>query len=547
MEDKRAIYKTLPFEIECENGEFLNKDSLYECYSYNSNFARCALSEENSEFFKAKKKQMMNLLYDEKCTSFYIQENPSISEDEINSMSSTIYVNQEEKELYIFAKQFDNLDCQKIFEEIKERLELTESADELKSYKPKLFFHSTLLAGDSETSTPLYFGKVDSEGRFEPLSPTYILNDLGEGKAHLKVFLDNQSLILYNYSLSENSLGVKLDCKSEESKEMREKDKERVEKEKAQKEALMITPSLSAFTPIIEDDTLMCSHGGKIKLQSQKGKKFKSKGVPLILESDLANSSITGCPNPPLSGGPCTKIALIPPLALSVKKFNGEGAPLQEYASMIMTDKGVPLMCIPKPNQFKVFQPANPQGSGENAKEIVANIKLEKPKLRLHLKDNIFQRDNIPLYRIFNDGEEIKQEEAIESIELKLKDVSHPIGDTLKKEYDKNYEIKEAQVQIAFSILRLVFVISTKIPKVFKKALEEYEDKDYGVGNFKLLDSFSSNLYNQDKEAIEHLRVFIAPAKLTKIDLEFALGLDEKIPHKSNECGFVVIMGGRDE
>ncbi|RDU71991.1 hypothetical protein CQA57_07270 [Helicobacter anseris] len=87
------------------------------------------------------------------------------------------------------------------------------------------------------------------------LSPTYSLIDLGGGKTHLKVFLDNQSLFLYNYSLSENSLGIKLEC--------------------------------------------------------------KSKGVPLILESDLANSSITGCPNPPLSGGPCTKIALIPPLALS--------------------------------------------------------------------------------------------------------------------------------------------------------------------------------------------------------------------------------------
>lgn len=88
MQDKRTLYKALPFEIEDDNGEFLDKDSLYECYSYNSNFARCALSEDNSDFFKAKKKQMMNFLYDEKCYSFYIQENLSISKDEaLQSMS----------------------------------------------------------------------------------------------------------------------------------------------------------------------------------------------------------------------------------------------------------------------------------------------------------------------------------------------------------------------------------------------------------------------------------------------------------------------------
>ncbi|MCE3047811.1 lipase, partial [Helicobacter sp. faydin-H17] len=141
MEDKRSLYKALPFEIQDENGKFLDKDSLYECYSYHSNFAICALNKENSEFFKAKKKQMANFLYDQKCTSFYIKEDFTLSENKINSMSSTIYVNQEDKELYIFAKQFDNLDCEKVFEEIKKRLELTESIEELKRYKPKLFFH----------------------------------------------------------------------------------------------------------------------------------------------------------------------------------------------------------------------------------------------------------------------------------------------------------------------------------------------------------------------------------------------------------------------
>ncbi|RDU71992.1 hypothetical protein CQA57_07275 [Helicobacter anseris] len=37
------------------------------------------------------------------------------------------------------------------------------------------FYYSIFLCGDTETSTPLYFGKLDSEGRFESLS--YIFFD----------------------------------------------------------------------------------------------------------------------------------------------------------------------------------------------------------------------------------------------------------------------------------------------------------------------------------------------------------------------------------
>ncbi|WP_276890415.1 hypothetical protein [Helicobacter japonicus] len=35
-------------------------------------------------------------------------------------------------------------------------------------------------------------------------------------------------------------------------------------------------------------------------------KKVKDKNIPFILETDLLYSSIVGCPNPPISGGPYT-------------------------------------------------------------------------------------------------------------------------------------------------------------------------------------------------------------------------------------------------
>lgn len=412
------------------------------------------------------------------------------------------------------------------------------------SYKIQLFFYSTLLTGGSQNPNhPLYFGKIDKEGNF--LSPTYKLIEPKEDSAHLKIFLHTHTLTVLHYSFSEQSLGIKLEQVNQEEKQEENKKQETNQKKEEEKEDLAQQTLLATFTPIIEDDTLMCPHGGKVNLQSQKGQKFKSNGVALILESDLKNSSITGCSNPPLLGGPCTKIAIIPPTSLSQKKFNAQGAPLQEYASTIMTDKGVPLICIPKPNQFKVFQPSNSQTQNSKTEEQSFKLTLERPRLRVHFKDSPFALDNIPIFRLYNDDEETKDENAIKEIELKLKESSHPLAVELKKQYDKNYEIKEARIRIAFSFIKLIFIIPTKIPKIYKHVLEKYEDKNYGVGHFQLLESYSADVFKEGE--LEHIRVFFAPARLEKICLDFALGIDSKIPLKANECDFTIIMGGRDE
>lgn len=60
------------------------------------------------------------------------------------------------------------------------------------------------------------------------------------------------------------------------------------------------SPTSTAFLhPILENDEIKCPHNGVVKLKSNKGKPFTSKGIPLVLESDLLHSSIVGCPNPP--------------------------------------------------------------------------------------------------------------------------------------------------------------------------------------------------------------------------------------------------------
>ena len=75
--------------------------------------------------------------------------------------------------------------------------------------------------------------------------------------------------------------------------------------------------------PVLEDDVIMCPHGGKVQLKSVKGKAFQSDGVPIILEPDMQNAVISGCSNNILGvPAPCTMVVNIPHAALSSKTLN---------------------------------------------------------------------------------------------------------------------------------------------------------------------------------------------------------------------------------
>ncbi|WP_238702163.1 hypothetical protein [Helicobacter bilis] len=65
----------------------------------------------------------------------------------------------------------------------------------------------------------------------------------------------------------------------------------------------------------------------------------------MVLESDLLHSSIIGCTNPILSGGPCTMVATILPNARGLKKFNDDYPIIQDLVfSGVMSDKGFPII-----------------------------------------------------------------------------------------------------------------------------------------------------------------------------------------------------------
>ena len=301
MNKYRTLYKALPFCIEDkENQDILEKENIYKTYTYKSNFANIVLSDDNEEFFNAKEKQIINLLYDEECKSLYLANQNSEIQATFNPMSSTIYVDTQTKELYLFANDKDFIDCDIIYEQIKQELKLQESIEELQSYKPSLFFYSTLLLGSSEIqSNPFFFGQLDKDNTIKQDTPTYHFSPKDEENnlGTLTIFLNSCTLTLLNYSLLDSTLNIKLTLTNKESKAKQQQAKAKT-KQQTQPEQLKPL-SIAMLHPILEDNEIKCPHNGVVQLKSNKGKSITDKNIPFILESDLLYSSIIGCPNPP--------------------------------------------------------------------------------------------------------------------------------------------------------------------------------------------------------------------------------------------------------
>ncbi|HEB9322395.1 TPA: hypothetical protein RZK33_001742, partial [Campylobacter coli] len=156
---------------------------------------------------------------------------------------------------------------------------------------------------------------------------------------------------MLNYSILENSLNIKLECLSKQSLEYKDlisntfKTQKTTQVDKKQ--------SIAKLHALLENQNLECIHGGKVILKSNKGKTFKDGGVPIMLESDLLNSSIVACPNTIANVSyPCTKVVNVKG-SLSQKKVNNEFVILQELISACTTDKGFALKVSFTPTKFK--------------------------------------------------------------------------------------------------------------------------------------------------------------------------------------------------
>ena len=474
-----------------------------------------------------------------------------------SSLRSKIFYDKENDKVYIFAYHNDMLDCNTLLEDI--RTLTNQNQQSLQDYDIAIFLDSTLLLGSKESpNNPLFFGELDKEGVFIESKPIYHLigetdYDTKDSKETftqtLHIFLNGNTLTLLNYSLLDSSLNIKLGCNSSESKAIQEKEKAQRDKDSSPLAQNDKSQSTSMLHPILEDTEIKCPHNGVAQLKSNRGKSFTSKGIPMVLESDLLHSSIIGCTNPLLSGGPCTMVATILPNARGLKKFNDDYPIMQDLVSSgVMSDKGFPLICTPKENTFRINSP-NPSNANTQSKEaLLATIKLTKPLLRLYYKEHTKQIDNIPVHRYKINDILQESDTPFGLLELDMHKDSKDLQDTdlqahLQASYPKDYEFKEIDVTIGIHRLALVFIIRQTIPKVYKQAYKEYEYKEYGVGIYKQLLEYSKDIQH-NKESMEnqenslqsivitHTRVFLAPYGAKKLSFEFANGLDSIIEEK---------------
>ncbi|AJD06373.1 hypothetical protein UPTC16712_0863 [Campylobacter lari RM16712] len=117
-------------------------------------------------------------------------------------------------------------------------------------------------------------------------------------------------------------------------------------------EDINITPDTSCMHPILEDNTLLCIHGGKVNLKAKNAKRIKSDNIPIMLHNEIQGASISGCVNPPIAGGPCTKVALVFAYTYSNHKVNHKHSVLQ-MGLIGVSNKGYPILAIPKKNKIK--------------------------------------------------------------------------------------------------------------------------------------------------------------------------------------------------
>ncbi|WP_348518128.1 hypothetical protein [Campylobacter sp. CCS1377] len=424
----------------------------------------------------------------------------------------------------IFAYDKEVIDCEVL---------RTKNIDVIHS---KIYFQGILLTGSTELpNNPFYFGELDKDNIIKQDIPSYYFSpkDESSGLGRLSIFYKNNELCLLNYSILEKSLNIKLECLSKQSLEYKDlisntlKEQKTIQINKKQ--------SIAKLHALLENQNLECIHGGKVILKSSKGKTFKDGGVPIMLESDLLNSSITGCPHTIANVSvPCTKVVNVKG-SLSQKKVNREYAILQELISACITDKGFPLKVSFVPTKFKFDHSFDPkEGLGSEGKE--SGLNLEIPHLNIitpyrNLKEFYFSTNTYENAKddfvIYKSNEEIKitfspikKGQDYENLESNI--YLKELIENLQKDYSADlFSFRIFTLKIAYCVFEYIFIIPKTIPNFVLKHLKQNrqkEDISFGYGEFFNLEKNYARL--SDERIDIQGKVFLAPSGMEKMKLK---------------------------
>ena len=378
-----------------------------------------------------------------------------------------------------------------------------------------------------QSDYPLYFKKEEDgeESNSNSLSFSHQPRDEEKDKGRLSVSYKNSQASILNYSLLNKSLNIDLKPTNKETKESLERANERLNLEK--KSSAASAGGTAFANPIIEDDVVVCPHGGHVILKSRAGKSIRSDDQGVILDVDFLNSPIVGCS----AKNPCTKVAYVPRAALSLKSMNNHYAVMQDLVPACLSNTSSPLRCVKKENRIKLAHSVGSPTS-ENDNAAVLNPNLNSAHIRLHVKSALNQADNLAvcIYKL-NDVEH-KNQEGFKEMELNL-DEGSEVKDKKLKEY-LNSRFREDKFSISsfnfkYSLMDKNFIFIT--PKYIESIYKNTTLPKSGIGFFQFVDDISdeSNL------------IYVTPSKAKTVDIKFACGLDSKYNDDINTTKTVVV------
>ena len=378
-----------------------------------------------------------------------------------------------------------------------------------------------------QSDYPLYFKKEEDgeESNSNALSFSHQPRDEDKDKGRLTIDYKNQRACVLNYSLLNKSLNIDLKPTNKETKESLERANERLNLEK--KSSAVSAGGTAFANPIIEDDVVVCPHGGHVILKSRAGKSIRSDDQGVILDVDFINSPIVGCS----AKNPCTKVAYVPRAALSLKSMNNHYAVMQDLVPACLSNTSSPLRCIKKENRIKLAHSiGSPTSENDNA--AVLNPNLNSAHIRLHVKSALNQADNLAvcIYKL-NDVEH-KNQEGFKEMELNL-DEGGDVKDKKLKEYlssrfrEDKFSISSFNFKYSLMDKNFIFITPKYIESIYKNTTLPKS----GIGFFQFVDDISdeSNL------------IYVTPSRAKTVDIKFACGLDSKYNDDINTTKTVVV------
>ena len=378
-----------------------------------------------------------------------------------------------------------------------------------------------------QSDYPLYFKKEEDgeESNSNSLSFSHQPRDEEKDKGRLSVSYKNSQASILNYSLLNKSLNIDLKPTNKETKESLERANERLNLEK--KSSAASAGGTAFANPIIEDDVVVCPHGGHVILKSRAGKSIRSDDQGVILDVDFINSPIVGCS----AKNPCTKVAYVPRAALSLKSMNNHYAVMQDLVPACLSNTSSPLRCVKKENRIKLAHSVGSPTS-ENDNAAVLNPNLNSAHIRLHVKSALNQADNLAvcIYKL-NDVEH-KNQEGFKEMELNL-DEGSEVKDKKLKEYlssrfrEDKFSISSFNFKYSLMDKNFIFITPKYIESIYKNTTLPKS----GIGFFQFVDDISdeSNL------------IYVTPSKAKTVDIKFACGLDSKYNDDINTTKTVVV------